>query len=91
MATYSENRHDASNAERPRDIARLADVFEEHGRDILKTIRKDEPEKFWLFVSGVIRLDEALGLNEDLSDDDLDFVVARVVAGLRQSTARPNI
>jgi hypothetical protein len=38
-----------------------------------------------------MRLDEALDLNEDLSDDDLDFVVARVVAGLRQSTARPNI
>lgn len=87
MATYSKDRQEA---ERPRDTARLADVFEEYGRDILKKIRKDEPEKFWLFVSGVVRMDEALGLGDDLSDDDLDFVVARVVAGLRQSTLRRN-
>jgi len=90
MVTYSESRYDTSEAERPRDTARLADVFEEHGRDILKKIRNDDPEKFWLFVSGIMRLDEALAFKEDLSDDDLDFVVARVVAGLRQSTARQN-
>jgi hypothetical protein len=88
MVTFADNRYDASDAERPRDTARLADVFEAYGRDILKKIRQDEPEKFWLFVSGVVRMDEALGLGDDLSDDDLDFVVARVVAGLRQSAPR---
>jgi hypothetical protein len=89
MATFSDGRHEP-DAERSRDTARLADVFEGYGRDILKKVRQDEPDKFWLFVSGIVRLDEALDLREDLSDDDLDFVVSRVVAGLRQSTLRRN-
>jgi len=89
MATFSDGRHEPDD-ERSRDTARLADVFEEYGRDTLKKVRQDEPDKFWLFVSGIVRLDEALDLREDLSDDDLDFVVSRVVAGLRQSTLRRN-
>ena len=79
-----DGRPDGAAEARRRYIVALADTFEEHGREILKKVRDDEPEKFWLFISGVMRCEEALRLARDPSDEDLDIVVARVVAGLRQ-------
>ena len=62
----------------------LANVFEKHGREILQKTREQDPQKFWLFISGVMRCDEALTLAGNLSDDELDAVVHRIVAGLRE-------
>jgi hypothetical protein len=90
MEVYAEPQRTADgavSAERARYIMELADTFEAHGREILKKVREDEPEKFWLFVSGVMRSDEALRLALDPSDEDLDIVVDRVVAGLRRGTS----
>jgi hypothetical protein len=78
------NRPDLADVERTQYIMDLANTFEVHGREILKKVREDEPEKFWSFISGVMRWDEALRLAPALSDDELDLVVDRVVAGLRQ-------
>ena len=62
----------------------LANVFEKHGREILLKTREQDPQKFWLFISGVMRCDEVLSLAGNLSDDELDVVVRRIVAGLRE-------
>ena len=68
--------------QRIKHIIDLANVFERHGREILKEMREQDPERFWLFISGVMRCDQTLSLAGNLSDDDLDTVVDRVVAGL---------
>lgn len=70
--------------QRIKHVADLANVFEKHGREILKETREQDPERFWLFISGVMRCDEALSLAGNLSDDELDVVVRRIVAGLRE-------
>ena len=70
--------------QRIKHLIDLANVFEKHGREILQKTREQDPQKFWLFISGVMQCDEALNLAGNLSDDELDVVVHRTVAGLRE-------
>lgn len=64
----------------------LANTFEEHGRDILKKVRQDEPARLWFFVSGILAWDDAIDLGWDPSDKDLDRLVERIVTALRAGT-----
>lgn len=64
----------------------LANTFEEHGREILRNARQDEPARLWFFVSGILAWDDAIDLGWDPSDEDLDRLVERVVTALRAGT-----
>lgn len=70
----------------PARLMRLANAFEEHGREILKSVQENEPAKLWFFVSGILSWDEAFDLGWDLSDEDLACLVERIVAALREGT-----
>jgi hypothetical protein len=67
-------------------LMNLANTFEEHGRDILKNARQDEPARLWFFVSGILEWDDAIDLGWDPSDEDLDHLVERIVMALRAGT-----
>ncbi len=67
-------------------LMKLADTFEEHGREILRNVRQDEPATLWFFVSCILEWDEALDLGWDPSDEDLDRLLERIVAALRVGT-----
>jgi hypothetical protein len=68
-------------------LMNLADVFEAHGREILKNVRQDDPARLWFFVSGILAWDEAIDLGWDPSDDDLDLLAERIASALRARTA----
>ena len=66
-------------------LMKLADAFEEHGREILGNARR-EPATLWFFVSGILECDEAVDLGWHLSNEDLGHLVQRIVAALRAGT-----
>jgi len=71
----------------PGFLEALADTFEEGGKRVMKTVLREEPETFQELLESVLNKEEVILFGLDPTDEQLDWLAERIVAGIRSGTA----